>query len=633
MKCCKLFFVIMVLPVFLFAHQTESYTRIQDVVITATMSEKALTEAPGSIEVITSEDIKSINAFNVADVLELAAGLVVSQESGRILMPSIRGARSKHSLILIDGRRIAVGFNDMVDIRQIPVSIIDRIEIVRGAASALYGSDALGGVVNIITKSCPDELSGEISAKYSYNNDADAKNYSGSILFGGPFNNSRFLISAEKVHKDGWDLTGSLPDDRFENAPLYLAGKFEHYFSDNDNLTAGFEYTENTYEGLQQRGPGGARVRTYNEKRTGYFIKYNRRFRDIHKIMFRINQSDYGMDMSFDPYVKDGERETDQNLTQFEVQYSGINFNNHLITAGAEIRKEEVEDIQLDGDVIEKENMTNISIFVQDEFNITDPLYLVLGLRYDNHNEFGNRFTARTSSVYNINNNSRIKAGLSQGFRAPSLTELYLTTLRRRGRDEYAGNPDLKPEKSLNYELGFEGNYNRFYFGLTGFYNEIENLIESVFDTSTGSGGNRSDYYNWENIAESTIKGLETVVGVQLSNCFTFDGNFTFMDIDNKTTSGDIGAQPKQKGFLRLSYNNNQLQIKSNIQLNYTGRKVYDENNRFSYAVYNYYFSKGFNDNLSLFAGIDNVFNKNYEHDDRTRLDPRSYYGGVNYKF
>lgn len=363
-----------------YAETADRTVGMDKMVITATLSEKKIKDAPGSIAVITASEMKDINALTVADALETAAGLVVSRESGRVQVPAVRGARSKHTLILLDGRRLAFGFNDLIDLRQIPTVMVERIEIVRGPASALYGSDALGGVVNIITKSPPKSWSGLVTGQYGINKEGEGREYAGSGLIGGPVERFRFLLSAEKRHKDGWDSDGNLPDDGFKEKPGFAAGRFTFDITGKMVLSGGLEYMENTYTG-DQFYENMARERRADENRKGYYLQYDLTMKDFHQLMFSLNRSDFENDLDFIPFAASGQRRTEQYTNQAEARYTGLFFNNHLVTVGGELRRDGLDDTQM-GTRTDR-NVDNFSLFLQDDFHIFDPLMAILAVRYD----------------------------------------------------------------------------------------------------------------------------------------------------------------------------------------------------------------------------------------------------------
>jgi outer membrane receptor for ferrienterochelin and colicins len=613
------------------ADQAASPQRLDEVVVTATGSAKELLDTPGAVEVITAREIRDLNALTVADALETAVGLSISRESGRVEVPGIRGTRSKHTLVLLDGRRLAFGFNDLVDLRQIPAVMVERIEIVRGPASALYGSDALGGVVNIITRSAPDQWRGMARGQSGVNRDGEAEEYVGGGFVGGPVSDRfRFLVSGELRHKDGWDKSGKLPDDGFAEEPGFLAGRIIFDLTDLQTLSAGLEYMENTYLG-DQLYENLARERRGDEERLGYYLQYDAQLRGTDRLLVRMNRSGYEHELNFTPFAASGERITEQDTTQAEARYTGQVLDSHLITLGAEYRRDALDDT-LAGTRTDKD-VDNVSILVQDEFHLFDPLYAVLGMRWDDHSAFGSQWSPRGSLIYSLTDHLRLKSSVGRGFRAPSLTELYVTSLRKRGKEVFEANPDLKAETSTTWELGIAGERNIYRAGLTGFYTEVDDLIETVFQRIEGTGKSKRDVYLYQNIAEATIKGIEAEAGILLPQGFSLDGNLTWQEVENKTGSGDIGGIPEYKGFLKLGYAVPEWRLRANLRMSYTGNLTYADGDSYSYPLFGAYLSKGLNAHFEIFAGVDNIFDKRIERNDVVQIEPTTFYAGVTVRF
>ncbi len=604
----------------------EGAERRDQVVITSTLSEKRIADAPGSVEVITAREIEELNALTVADVLENAVGVQILSESGRSRVPSIRGARSKHTLVLLDGRRLAYGFNDLIDLRQIPTVMVERIEIVRGPASSLYGSDALGGVVNIITRQPATKAAAQIGGRYGVHRDGEGREYAGSAQVTAPLGDAvRFILAGELRDKKGWDRSGQLPDDGFAEEPAFVAGRIVYDLSPRQSVTAGGEFMNNTYLG-DQLYEGVPRERRADEERAGYFVQYDLKLRDFHDLTVRLNRSQFEHDLQFNPYAETGERRTRQYVHQSEVRYSGLFFNRHLATLGVEWRQDGLNDWILG--VRSRERVTNTSLFVQDEFQVFEPLSLVLALRYDHHGEFGDRWTPQAALVYHLLPSLRLKASWGQGFRAPSLTELYVDSMRRRGREIYQANKDLKPEKANSYEVGIEGEWRKGYGGVVVFRNEIDDLIEALVERTEG---NRT-FYRFENISRSVQQGVEVQAGYRLPLGFSLNGNFSWLDIDYKGAE-DIGSQPKYSAFVKLGYELPEYRLRANLRMNYQGRKTYADGNRESWTLYGAYLAKGIGRYGEIFIGVDNIFDKRIVRDSVSRLEPTTYYGGVTLKF
>jgi outer membrane receptor for ferrienterochelin and colicins len=605
--------------------------QLDEVVVTATGSAKELLDAPGAIEVITAREIRDLNALNVAEALETAVGLVVSRESGRVEAPGIRGTRSKHTLVLLDGRRLAFGFNDQVDLRQIPTVMVERIEVVRGPASALYGSDALGGVVNIITRKAPEQWHGTVTGQAGVNISGEAAEYAGSGFAGGPVTDRfRFLVAGELRHKDGWDESGSLPDDGYEEEPGFLAGRAAFDLTDRQTLTTGLEFMDTVYTG-DQFYENLARERRADEKRRGYFLQYDAGFRSMDRLMVRMNRSEYENELEFTPFAASGERHTEQATTQAEARYTGLFLDGHLVTLGAEYRRDGLDDT-LAGTRTDRD-VDNISLLIQDEFHLSDPLYTVLGIRWDDHSAFGSQWSPRGSLVYRLSDHLRLKGSVGQGFRAPSLTELYVTSLRKRGKEVFESDPKLKAETSTTWELGIAGDHGRYRGGVTGFYTEVEDLIESVFLRTEGSGKDKRDIYRYRNIAEATIKGIEAEAGVRLPGGFSLDGNLTWQDVEDRAGEGAVGGLPEYKGYFKLGYELPDWRLRANLRMSYIGNLTYADGNSESYPLFGAYVAKGLNERFEIFAGVNNLFDKQVEQNDVVQIDPTTVYAGITAHF
>ena len=599
-------------------------------VVTATMTEQTVAEAPGSVEVITGQDMADQNALTVAEALETATGMVVSRESGRIEVPSIRGARSKHTLVLLDGRRLAFGYNDMIDLRQIPTTMVERIEVVRGPASALYGSDALGGVVNIITKKAPSEWTAKLRGQYGGQVNGENQGFTVGGYVGGGTDRVHALLATEANHQAGWDKNGDAPDDGFSADPAFLAARLAVDLTEMQTLTAGAEYMQNTHAG-DQVYESRTRERQADEERQGYFLQYDAQFADTQTLMLRANHSGYEDEIGFTPYAASGERTTEQSTNQLEARYSALLLSDHMLTLGGEIRRDGLDDTQAGVDT--DEHVDNYSVLVQDEYQIIDPLTLVVSLRYDNHSEFGDHLSPRASLVYAVMDNLRLKGSFGQGFRAPSLSELYVTSQRQKGKVVHEANENLQEEESTSYELGVEGEYEAFHGGLTVFRTDIDNMIEAVLDRTVGKGSNKVTYYTYDNIAEATVQGLEVQAGVKLPLGFSLDGNAIWLDVDNKSGGEDIGGQPEFKAYAKLGYELPEYRIRANIHSSFVDRMTYADGDKDSYVTCGAHVAKELSNTFEIFAGAENIFGTHLKREDVEQIEPATVYAGLTMKF
>jgi outer membrane receptor for ferrienterochelin and colicins len=569
-----------------------------------------------------------MNAPTVAEALEESTGLVVDRESGRQKRPNIRGTGSKHTLVLIDGRRFSAGYKDFVDIEQIPVDIIQRIEVTRGPTSALYGSDAIGGVVNIITKKPPPKTEARATLQYRQDvygegEEPESRGYFGSSA--GPFG---YLLAGSYRTKEGWDRDGTSPDDGDEQEDRNISARFSFDLNADHKLTAGIDYSDEQYEGLRFLHKKN-RQREGDEDRLGYYLQYDAKPSTFSSLMLRYNHSEHENDISTDPFTElTAEENAERSLDQVEGRFTTWLGDKHLLTVGSEFRTEDRQD-----DTGRDDDIDNLGFYIQDEYQILDPLYLVAGLRYDEHSDFGSELTPRTSAVFSLLDSLRLKASYGTGFRAPSISELFATSYRKRGKWIYQPNPGLDPEESESYEIGIEGEYKRFQAGLTAFRTEMEDLIQPILYKSSGKGKKKQSYYRYENISEATLQGLELEYTFLLPKGFSLSGNWTYMDTKNEQTRRDVEGVPEHKGLLKLGYTHQEMGLRANIRMHYIGERYYADGSEHDYTVFNAYCSKKIHKNFELFAGIDNIFNSKEESDNVVFPQPTTMYAGVTWNY
>lgn len=597
---------------------------LDNVVVTATMTAKTLQDVPGSVEVITAKDIKEMNATTVAEALENATGLIVSSETGRVGAPSIRGTRSKQTLVLLDGRRLAAGYGDLVDIKQIPVVMIERIEVVRGPSSSLYGSDAIGGVVNIITKKPVKKWKMDATGQIGVNREGEGGAYLGSGYGNGHYDRFSLMAGGEYNAKNKWNrVNGDTLDDGDTINQGYGAARFNIDLTKTQSVSGGFDYTDRTMEG-QRFIENASRIRTADDTRLGYYLQYDGTFADNYHAMLRLNRSEYRNTIKLAPGPTPATAEEgtkDNNLNQAEARFSGLFFKQHLITAGFEYREEERKDA-----TARQMDVNNISLYLQDEYQLFKPLYLVLGGRFDDNSKFGSQWTPRASLIYDILDNLRLKGSYGRGFRAPGISELFVTSWRQKGKLIYEPNQNLKAEKSESYEVGIEGEYGSYRGSLTLFRNELKDMIDAVYYKSVGTGSAKKDYYQFKNISSAVTQGIELESSVKLPVGFDLSGNATWLETEDKSTGKELVGQPNFKGYVKLGYTDKAHAFHANFRTSITGRTYNGTGSDAAYPLLHCYLSKGLTDNFKIYAGVENIL-------DRSTTEPTFFYTGVNITF
>jgi len=599
------------------------------VVVTATMTEKRVADAPGAVEVITSQEMIEMNAQTVADAVAEATGLVVTTETGRQKRPSIRGTGNNHTLLLIDGRRLASGFKDLLGLEQVPMDMIERIEVVRGPASAIYGSDAIGGVVNVITKTPPRDLSLGLTAQYGQSIYHEGQQAIGSAYVGDTWGRLGLLLAGGYRDKDGYDRDGVAPDDGDDIELGSGGGRLAFDLNKNHRLLGGAEMVDKNSTGLRDIQQMD-RERDADDSRLNYFLEYLGHPTDLSSLMVRLNHSEHENEIDFDPPTSmipgsiGDENNARRRLDQVEGRFSGMFFNRHLMTVGGEYREEgRKDDSGLDDEI------DNLSAYLQDEIQVLDPLYLILGVRWDDHSDFGSRWTPRASMTYRILSHLRLKAGYGEGFRAPGFMELYVPTYMKRGKQVYEPNADLAPETSKSYEVGIEGEVELFSGRVMAFKNSIEDMIEAVYYGSSGTGQSRKDYYQYQNIGEASISGVEVEWTLGLPMGFDLSGNLAYLDAENEDTGEELEGRPDYKGSMKLAYHHADMGLRANLRLDYIGERYYADEPEDDVTLVSAYLSKQIMKNVMLFAGIDNIFDTGADSD----IEPTFYYGGVSLRY
>jgi outer membrane receptor for ferrienterochelin and colicins len=598
---------------------------MQNMVVTATMTEKIMSEAPGAVEVINGEEILEMNADTLADALEDATGLVMGKETGRQERPSIRGTGNKHTLVLLDGRRISSGFKDLTCLAQIPVNMIERIEVVRGPVSALYGSDAIGGVINVITKKPTESLTGGVTAQYGQSTYGEGDESRGSAHISSTAGQLGFFLSGSYRDKEGYDRDGVTPDDGDDIEMKSAAGRLTFDMKDSGSLIAGFETVDKNMTGLRDL-QSQDRERDADDKRLNYFLEYDGKLTAASSLMLRAARSEHENRIDFDPPTSltpgaiGDETDAERSLNQFDGRYTAALGQQHVVTLGGEFLDESREDVSGLDDSVE-----TVSAYIQDEYQVADPLYLVMSLRWDDYSDYGDEWIPRASLTWSMTDNLRLKGSYGLGFRAPDFLELFVPTYMKRGKLVYEPNPELEAETSETYEIALEGEKGRFQGRITWFENSIEDMIEAVYYASTGSGNKRKDYYRYQNIAEAATSGVEMEWDIELPAGFDLSGNLAYLDTEDKSTGEELEGRPDWKGSVKLAYRNSPSGFRANLRLKYIGEQYYADGAEDAVTTVGAYVSKDLTHAMTLFAGADNLFNAGEDN----YVEPTFFYGGV----
>ena len=519
------------------------------VTVTASGHAQQLEDAPASISVITREQIEQRYYQDATDALRDITGVIItgggSGDRGNDIV--IRGMPSQYTLILVDGKPVSTretrpngsaGFEqDWLP----PLQSIERIEVVRGPMSTLYGSDAIGGVINVITRKVAEEWGGAVQLDTIIQDDSRSGDIQqGNFSLSGP-------LLADTLGLQVYGRASSRQEDRFVDG-------FEEKNLKNLNARLSFTPTDNqdfTLEAGQTKQDRRSLI-GYSAPATGCrggcTDSDNEYTREV-LALSHTGRWDFG---TTDSYVQ---REEAENLTR-EMKVTNTSaktalvapLGDHLLTVGANFEKEELSDRTSN----QISNRTDVdaskwALFAEDEWMLPGNVSVTGGVRLDDDENYGSHVSPRLYGVWGMAPRWTLKGGVSTGFRSPSLREITPDWGQvSRGGDVY-GNPDLEPETSVNKELGLYFNAGRdLQANVTVFHNDFKDKITRIAcPPSVCPGGPNqfgSDPTYRVNVDEAVTQGVEAAVSTTLARTLDLTLSYTYTDSEQK--SGEYKGEP-----------------------------------------------------------------------------------------
>jgi len=557
-------------------------------VVTASGFEQDVEDAPATISVITRENIEKKSYKDVTDALRDVPGVFING-SGTNTDISIRGMSSGYTVILIDGKkqnsRETRPNSDGSGMEQgflPPVDMIERIEVVRGSMSSLYGSDAIGGVINIITrKPAKDRWQGNIKIEttkqdHSYSGDIEQQ----SIFVQGP------IIDDERF---GLQLSGSSYHRAEDKLPsgftqhLKKQGSAKLTFAPNSNHDFAVDSSFTRQERNQTKGYSSTRDSDNNYDKKSYALTHNGQFGIISSNSYiQFDDTDNpGRDM----YLKNTEIQSSFNLPIGDANFT---------TFGAYYKNEDLTDLgnQIPNS-ISKLRRYQSALFAENETSVNDQLAITTGVRVTDDQKYGIHYTPRIYTNFKANEEFTIKGGVSRGFKAPAIRAVVADWGQVTGGGGsinpavILGEPNLKPEKSESIELGLLwNNRNNLDASITIFKTNFRNRSSSYRSCTDGNGGHSSNplvgncdidgnKFKWiskrYNVGSAAIKGLELTTTWHVTPNFTLGANFTRNDskIKDDPNPAKIGAvlnnYPKNLANIQLDWQIQKFDVWSRI--------------------------------------------------------------------
>lgn len=581
----------------------ESPANLGATVVSAAGYEQKLTEASASISVISNEDLQKKRYSNLAQALGDVEGIDIGQGTGKTggLNISFRGMPSEYTLILIDGRRqnpagnvTPNGFNETSTSFMPPMSAIERIEVIRGPMSTLYGSDAMGGVINIITKKVSSQWGGSISADYTLQEHSQYGDTGGTSFYSsGPLVDDLLGLSVRGSFwdrqesnikfSDGTEVSKRGPSP-VSGQKFNLGARLDFTPTDNHDIALDFEKGRQRYDndecqlgtldGLNRTCTApSATANGYADElkfeRTQYALSHTGRFGigtldsaityNTTETLGRTIPGTIGTPYAGYPDIIGGDNRTLKNkdlvvdsklISQF--------WDNHTSTIGGQYRHSKLED-GIAPDTFKQESA---AVFAENEWRFHTDWALTLGGRWDRHQAFGSHFSPRAYLVWNTTDNWTLKGGISRGYKTPDINDLHsgINGVTGQGQTITIGNPNLKPEKSTSTELAaYYDNLGGFNANATIFRNNFKDTItngDPIADPlcAGNTGGTCSQLIN---VGKATTQGIELAARWYFLDNWNIAGNYTYTDSEQKS-GNNKGAQltntPRHVANLSLNW-------------------------------------------------------------------------------
>lgn len=622
---------------------------MDELVVTATRLATPRGEVASSVTVITAEDIRRRQFRSVSQALRSVPGVHVVQAGGPGQQTSVfmRGANSNHTLVLIDGIEATDPSSPAgaVDFANLWLDNIERIEIVRGPQSTLYGSDAIGGVIHITTRRGEGNLHGEgeleggsdnsFNQRASLAGSGDKVNYSVGVTHidtdGDSVTPARLRdgVPAEDDGYENWTTSARLGIDLSDSLEVNFFGRYIDSETDLDPELFDADF-----------GSGTTEDRDAELDQTEYLLRAEAKAQLLDGLWETTFSTSY---TDFDRHNRNDRQSPAETLTRtdfdgdklkFELKNDFYPVDAHILTLGLETEKENMDAggfSDFGGFIVGEESdadSRNNAVYTQDQFSYGDSLFGTLGLRYDDHDDFGSEVTYRVAPVYvHRKTDTRIKASVGTGFKAPTLFQTDGFSPNIFG-SFFRGNPDLDPEKSFGWEVGVEQAVwgDRLNVGATWFKSDIDDLMQVVFDPAFNS--------TYVNIDEADIKGVEAFIHTQPFESLAVRFDYTWTDAEDDNTGEPLLRRPQHKLDVDVEY---RPIAKASISLAVNYVSDYKDISRETsgvihgddYAVLDVAAEYELSRQWRIFGRIDNATDEHYEPADGFQAPDRGMFAGA----
>lgn len=593
----------------------EDIAQLSEVVITGTRSPKLIKDSPVLTRVITARDIERINAPSLTGLLESELpGLEFTSNAG---VPNINmnGLGGNYVLFLVDGERIAGETRNNIDYDILNLNNIERIEIVKGALSTLYGSNAMGGVVNIITKQSNKPLHLNISSRfgsygekqYGINGGTRLKRFS-SWTSASWKTSDNFILEdkafLKKIYSDSTAIDPFLRNKEVEGGEsLNIEQKAGYQISDKlsaavkgnyfkrERFNAGAEGTvmHNFYYGYSGNSRIGWTISEHNQLEAAYHYSHYDKLNYYHKI--NVEEKDYTNRLHNARVLLHSRLTPRQTLTS-GTEYLTENLSTYMFEKGGQFSAD------------------SYTVYSEHDFQAGSKINTIAGIRWDKHSNYGGNLSPKIAIKYELMPQVTLRTSYATGFRSPSLKELY-TNWDHLGMFQIIGNPDLSPEKNRNISLSAVYSGNGLYVSANAFHNNIRNKLDLLWNDT-----NDTVYYN--NVDRQKINGMELMLVISPAKNLRLQAGYSFTDDGYKEGNKNFSPTRPHSATFKAEQNIRLGKINTSLSLNgkfLSGVDVYSQDSDDlyykiaypGYTIWRLNISGQYKDGIIFNAGANNL--------------------------
>ncbi len=563
---------------------------VQQIMITATRTETPVSQLPDSVTIISEKQIKQQKATTVFEVLRSVPGLNIRKSGGigRLTNVTIRGSGTNQVLVMIDGVQVNSPTTGSFDFSNLTTDNLERIEVVRGPQSTLYGSDAMGGLVNIVTKKGKGKPKFGIRSEFG----APERTFNESISSSGSTEKFHYSVDLARVDSDGRGA-----DDDYKKANI--SSRLGYKLNKKIDFETTMRYNDSKVgidDGAFRSDPN--RFSENDDFNMNAICNHSVTDWWSQRLKFSVADSNQRSIDHPNPGTSEtrGRFRLDSQIYTGEWQHTLKYKDIDTFVVGFEFEDQEADNRSFDVAII------NRGWYFQNQLKLWDRFFFNAGLRIDDNNRYGKKVNPKLSMAYHLKEtDTKLKANWGKGFRGPTLNDLFWPG---------AGDPTLEPEESECYDIGFEQYLfeDKVFFGVIYFKNRFSNLIKWAPDMT--------DTWRPQNLSSVRTEGIEAEAVVKPFKGLTLRGTFT------KTSTRDashreLDRQPRTQGSFSINYNflekfninvDDTIVSHSRAGFNSRGKRTNDGHNKLDVAL-TYDYSKHF----QCYSRIENILNEHFD--------------------